>query len=169
MRSYDIRSLNRDPQIANRFGGFICFICECFQALTNINIQLRVHIRCGVRFRNLISHDVLARVYLAYRQPYLCETGFAKLLGRFALWSHIRTLRSYAGTLSLQSTCLSWNVGMIPSSLALTVVVALWIGSSYAAFSASDIPTVTLDKGVFHGDIDGNANRFLRIPYAKPP
>ncbi|KAK7688643.1 hypothetical protein QCA50_008181 [Cerrena zonata] len=58
---------------------------------------------------------------------------------------------------------------MISSSLVHFTLLALGIGSSYAVPSPRAIPTVTLDKGVFSGVLDGNTNKFLGIPFAKPP
>ena len=49
-----------------------------------------------------------------------------------------------------------------------TVVVVLHVAAAVAAPTSSN-PTVTLDKGVFTGTTDGTTNKFLGIPFAKPP
>ena len=51
----------------------------------------------------------------------------------------------------------------------LAILFALGIRFSHAASASREIPTVTLDKGVFYGASDGITNRFLGIPFAKPP
>ena len=53
------------------------------------------------------------------------------------------------------------------SLLALSVFVAR-LGCIVAAPTASG-PTVTLDSGTFQGVTDGVTNKFLGIPFAKPP
>ncbi|KAI0790999.1 carotenoid ester lipase precursor [Abortiporus biennis] len=52
--------------------------------------------------------------------------------------------------------------------VALAVTKALYIGFALAAPTAN-APTVTLDQGTFQGATDGTINRFLGIPFAKPP
>ena len=54
-------------------------------------------------------------------------------------------------------------------ALALVALFALGISPSYGVPSAGTVPTVTLDEGVFYGESEGNINKFLGIPFAKPP
>ena len=54
-------------------------------------------------------------------------------------------------------------------TLALVALFALGVSPSYGVPSAGTVPTVTLDEGVFYGESEGNINKFLGIPFAKPP
>ena len=49
------------------------------------------------------------------------------------------------------------------------LAVAAFAPLSAAAPAARSPPTVKLDQGTFTGVADGAANKFLGIPFAKPP
>ncbi|GJE92626.1 carotenoid ester lipase precursor [Phanerochaete sordida] len=55
---------------------------------------------------------------------------------------------------------------MLPSLVLLSLALGRAMPSSAAPAAA---PSVTLDHGTFVGSVDGLANRFLGIPFAKPP
>ena len=53
---------------------------------------------------------------------------------------------------------------------ALVVVLSIHDGGQAQPLTVQDIaPTVTLDSGTFVGVGDGTVDRFLGIPFAKPP
>ena len=75
---------------------------------------------------------------------------------------------SSAGMFPTKITGSGCAVTMV-SSLTRLALLVLGVGLSYATPSPRATPTVTLDKGVFSGASDGNTNKFLGIPFAKPP
>ncbi|CAL1698298.1 unnamed protein product [Somion occarium] len=58
---------------------------------------------------------------------------------------------------------------MLLPSLAQLSVLVFGVRSSYAAPPTAGIPAITLDQGTFQGVTDGLINKFLGIPFAKPP
>lgn len=117
----------------------------------------------------ILGTKILCMTFLRLVDVLSCKLREAFKSSRFTLRGNINILGSYTKITPTRSACYNWNTGMIFSSLALTVFIALKIRSSYAASFPGAMPTVTLDEGVFHGDVDGNTNKFLGIPYAKPP
>ncbi|KAJ3486538.1 hypothetical protein NLI96_g4178 [Meripilus lineatus] len=57
---------------------------------------------------------------------------------------------------------------MLGRSLLHLLIVALQLGSALAA-PAATTPTIRLDSATFQGTSDGTTNKFLGIPFAKPP
>ena len=54
--------------------------------------------------------------------------------------------------------------------LLLHIIAVLLAGhTALAAVISTTEPTVTLDSGTFVGTLDGTTNKFLGIPFAKPP
>ena len=57
-------------------------------------------------------------------------------------------------------------------ALSLLPLLSSFSGTAFAApldVNKRASPTLTLDNGTFVGKVDGSTNKFLGIPFAKPP
>ena len=73
--------------------------------------------------------------------------------------SVVRTIRYRCSAVAMMPVLNYATLAVIVGSLAL----------SLAAPSVNTSPAVSLDQGTFTGVSDGVTNRFLGIPFAKPP